>query len=52
MRDRIRVGDNPELEPFPVAQIQNLITRYKDHENFLSMKDTMSENIKPIRFME
>ena len=50
--DKIRVDDNPALEAFPVANVQLLIRRYKDHDNYVKKKDTMSDNVKPVRFTE
>ena len=51
-KDQIRVGIDPSTLPFPVADVQNLIRRSKDHENFLTKKDSMSDNVKPTRFTE
>ena len=51
-RDKIRVDENPALEAFPVANVQLLIRRYKDHDNYVKKKDTMSDNVKPVRFTE
>ena len=48
--DWIRVGENPSLIPFPIAQVPALIRRAKDYENFLTKRDTMSYNIEPIWF--
>ena len=50
--DKIRVDENPALEAFPVANVQLLIRRYKDHDNYVKKKDTMSDNVKPVRFTE
>lgn len=33
-RDEIRLGRDPSLTPFPVAQVGELIRRYKTHEKF------------------
>ena len=51
-KDRIRVDDDPSIQVFPVIDAADLIRRYKTHLNFISKKDSMSENIKPIRFTE
>ena len=51
-KDQLRVGIDPSTLPFQVADIQNLIRRSKDHKNFLTKKDSMSDNVKPVRFTE
>ena len=51
-RDKIKVDENPALEAFPVANVQLLIRRYKNHDNYVKKKDTMSDNVKPVRFTE
>ena len=40
-RDKIRVGSNPSITPFPIIEVPNLIRRYKTHEAFVKMSTTM-----------
>ena len=51
-RDELRLGREPALAPFPVAQVADLIRRYKTHEKYLSDSKTLSEAAKPEKFKE
>ncbi len=51
-RDEIRLGRDPSLTPFPVAQVGELIWRYKTHEKFQNDSKTLSEAAKPDKFQE
>ena len=50
--DKRRIGENHALIAFPIDETANLIRRYKTHQNFISKKDTVSENTKPQKFTE
>ena len=43
-RDKIRVGSNPGITPFPIIEVPNLIRRYTTHETFVKMSTTMIDN--------
>jgi hypothetical protein len=49
-QDEIRLGRDPSLTPFPVAQVGKLIWRYKTHEKFQNDSKTLSEAAKPDKF--
>ena len=51
-RDELRLGRDPALTPFPVAQVADLIRRYKTHEKYLTDSKTLSEAAKPEKFKE
>jgi hypothetical protein len=51
-RDELRLGRDPTLTPFPVAQVADLIRRYKTHEKYLTDSKTLSEAAKPEKFKE
>ena len=51
-RDKIRVGSNPSLTPFPIIEVPNLIRRYKTHEAFVKMSTTMIDTAKPIHLKQ
>ena len=41
-RDELRLGRDPALTPFPIAQVADLIRRYKTHEMYLDrFKDSV-----------
>lgn len=49
-RDQIRMGRNPTMLAFPVAETGNLIRRYKTHAKYLKDSSTMSDAAKPKDF--
>ena len=51
-RDKIRVGSNPGITPFPIIEVPNLIRRYKTHEAFVKMSTTMIDTAKPIHLKQ
>ena len=51
-RDELRLGRDPAITPFPVAQVADLIRRYKTHEKYLADSKTLSEAAKPEKFKE
>ena len=51
-RDELRLGRNPAMTPFPIAQVADLIRRYKTHEKYLTDSKTLSDAAKPDKFKE
>ena len=51
-RDKIRVGEDPTLEAFPVANATTLIRRYKTHTQYITKSSTLADIAKPCRFTE
>lgn len=52
-RDESRLGRNPAmLTPFPIAQVADLIRRYKMHEKYLTNSNTLSDAANPNKFKE
>ena len=51
-RDELRLGREPNLSPFPVDQVSDLIRRYKTHEKFQTDSKTLAEAAKPEKFKE
>ena len=51
-RDKNRVDENPEIVPFPINEVPDLIRRYKTHEAFVKMSSTMVETAKPAHLKE
>ena len=50
-RDELRLGRDPTLTPFPVAQVANLIRHYKMHEKYVTDSKTCPkrQNRKSLR---
>mmetsp|Transcript_12713 Transcript_12713/g.18111 ORF Transcript_12713/g.18111 Transcript_12713/m.18111 type:complete len:460 (-) Transcript_12713:4106-5485(-) len=51
-RDKIRVGDNPAAEQFPVEQSTVLIRRYKTHKSFKNKAKLLMETAKLSMFTD
>lgn len=51
-RDLIRVGEDPSVLAFPVADAATLIRRYKTHVQFINKSSSLSDIAKPVRFTE
>jgi hypothetical protein len=51
-RDELRLGRDPNLSPFPVDQVSDLIRRYKTHKKYLTDSKTLTEAAKPEKFKE
>lgn len=52
VRDMLRTGREPSLEPFPLQDVANLIRNYKSHKAYMDKSKTVSEAARPIRFKE
>ena len=50
--DKLRIGQDPAAQAFPVAQVTELNKRYKDNKAFIDKAKTMSETAKPEQFTE
>ena len=46
-RDELRLGREPNLTPFPVGQVGDLIRRYKTHEKYQADSKILAEAAKP-----
>jgi hypothetical protein len=46
----LRLGRDPTRTAFPVAQVADLIRRYKTHEKYLTDSKTLSEAAKQVKF--
>ena len=51
-RDELRLDREPNLTPFPVERVSDLIRRYKTHEKFQTDSKTLAEAAKPEKFKE
>jgi hypothetical protein len=51
-RDEIRLARDPGTTAFPVAQVSDLIRRYKTHEKFQADSKTLAEAARPDKFKE
>ena len=52
-RDELRLGREPNLTPFPVERVSDLIRRYKKtHEKFQTDSKTLAEAAKPEKFRD
>ena len=51
-RVELRLGRNPAITPFLIAQVADLIRRYKTHEKYRSDSKTLSDAAKPDKFKE
>ena len=51
-RDLLRVGDDPQLVAFPVANANMYIRQYKTHESFQAKAKTITETAKPPKLSE
>ena len=52
VRDMLRTGREPSLEPFPLQDVASLIRNYKSHKAYMDKSKTVSEAARPIRFKE
>ena len=52
VKDKVRIGKDPSLTPFPVANTATLIRRYKSHTAFCEKSKRLSETAKPQMFTE
>ena len=50
--DKLRIGQNPAVQAFPVAQAANIIRKSKDNKAFIDKAKTMAETAKPEQFTE
>ena len=46
-RDKIRMGEDPALEPFPVTNVSALLRRYQTHEKYIKDSSTLLDAAKP-----
>ena len=51
-KDKIRFGEDPSAEAFPVAQAATLLTRYKTHANYVKRAEAIKDTAKPKHFNE
>ena len=49
-RDRIRLGEDPTIMPFPVAEVSTIIRRYHTHKNWLDKATEKATTAKPRQF--
>jgi hypothetical protein len=49
-RDERRLGRDPSLVPFPLADAPNLLRRYKMHDQFVKKSSNISDAAKPEKF--
>jgi hypothetical protein len=50
VRDERRLGRDPSSRAFPVAEVPNLLRRYKTHEQYKKKATTLSDAAKPEKF--
>ena len=51
-RDKIRIGEDPSAEPFPVHRTSELIRNYKSHQAFIEKSKTLIDTAKPSKFKD
>lgn len=51
-RDKIRNGEDPSAEPFPVHRTSELIRNYKSHQAFIEKSKTLIDTAKPSKFKD
>ena len=51
-RDKVRNGEDPSAEPFPVELTSDLIRNYKSHQAFIEKSRTLIDTAKPNKFKD
>lgn len=51
-RDKVRNGEDPASEAFPVQQVADLIRNYKSHQAFIEKSKTLIDTAKPNKFKD